>query len=510
MHYILPKDRNQTFLFNSLEAMIPEVHPIRLIDEIVSNIVYNNQEKFKYKGQKRLGRPSYSPATMLKLFVYGYLNSIGSSRKLEAETHRNIEVKWLLGDLQPDFKTIADYRKDNGDQIRTVTLEFRKFLKQFGYIKGKNAVVDGCKVKANAKRDMLNLSRIERRLQNLDEKLLKYLKYLEHTDIEENLFEEIESIDPSSVHQHLIEKISLLQSKILKLEQQKQDLHSAGKKYLSPTDRDANLMKSRDGKIPAYNVETVVDAEFHMITEAQASTSPTDSKELEPLLDSIKADLEFELAEVTGDKGFYYQSEIKRLEEKFETKFYIPWQSRRQDKNKITFTYDKEHDEYLCPNGKSLKLKQKNKPKNGTYADMYQCTECNDCPFRSKCTTSKKGRIIYRYHDHVWRDNYKKRIKSEYGKKMIKKRKEIVEHVFGTIKCWMGKIPLLLRGRDKVQIEIDLYATAYNLRRLMNITKLDNLLEMVKRYDWIIDKIELNSAISNFFSYFKLSWNFYH
>lgn len=144
---------------------------------------------------------------MLKLYIYGYLNSISTSRKLETETQRNIELKWLLGDLQPDFKTIADYRKDNRDQIRIVTVEFRKFLKENGYIRGKHVTVDGCKVKANAKREMLNIDKIEQRLQNLDEELSKYLNCLERADIEEDLSEELESIGSGSVHQHLKEKI---------------------------------------------------------------------------------------------------------------------------------------------------------------------------------------------------------------------------------------------------------------------------------------------------------------
>lgn len=508
MNYILPADRNQTVLFNSLESIIPKVHPVRLIDKIVSNIVLHNLEKFKYKGQQKVGRPSYSPETMLKLYIYGYLNSISSSRKLETETQRNIELKWLLGDLQPDFKTIADYRKDNGDQIRRVTVEFRKFLKENGYIRGKHVAIDGCKVKANAKREMLNIDKIEQKLHNLDEELSKYLNCLERADIDEDLSEEIESTCSGSVDQHLKEKIILLQSKILVLEKQKKELQSSNIKYLSATDKDARLMKSRDGKIPAYNVETVVDAEYHMIAEAQATTSPNDLKELGPVLESLKENLELEPSEASADKGFYNPTEIRRLEDELRTRFYIPWQSTKNDKSKINFIYDEEHDEYLCPNGKRLKLIQKHKQRGNSFADVYQCLECDGCSYRPDCTNSKKGRMLHRYHDHDWREHYKVRVKSDYGKEMVKKRKEIVEHVFGTIKCWMGKIPLLLRSLEKVQIEIDLYATAYNLKRLMNIVPFSKVMEMVNNYDWKLEKVKLISSIFDFFRNLIFPWNF--
>ena len=143
MHYIKPHDRNQRLFFSSLDDFVSSEHPVRILDAIVRNIVKNNPEKFRYKGQQDVGRRAYSPETMLKLFIYGYLNGISSSRKLEVETYRNIEVKWLLSDLQPDHKTIANYRRDNADQIRTLTIEFRKFLNELGYIKGKTLAVDG-------------------------------------------------------------------------------------------------------------------------------------------------------------------------------------------------------------------------------------------------------------------------------------------------------------------------------------------------------------------------------
>jgi len=487
MHFIEPSDRSQNLLFSSLDDFISKKHPVRIIDAIIGNIVKNNPCRFKYKGNKNVGRRAYSAETMLKLFLYGYLNSISSSRKLEVETHRNIELKWLLGNLQPDHKTIANYRKDNNQHIKLMTIEFRNFLKAHNYIKGKTVVVDGSKVKANANREMLTIEKIEQRLSNLDNNLKKYLDKLAEKDVQEDILDEDDNNNKTdSINKHLIEKIIILKSKIEKLEKTKQKIEESGKKYFSITDPDANLMRSRNGKIPAYNIQIATDSENHMIAESQVSTSPTDTNELTPLLESLKENMEIEAEEVFADKGYYSPKEIQKIEEKLSTRCFIPW--GKTNDNGISFDYIEDRDEYICPFGKSLMLKAKNKPRRQRVADVYQCAECDGCPFRLKCTKAKNGRILHRYHDHDWCESYKKRIKSDLGKEKIKERKNIVEHCFGTIKYWMGQIPILLRGKEKVQIEINIYATAYNLKRLTNIEGFDNLMKIINEYQWKIIK----------------------
>lgn len=498
MHYIKPHDRNQRLFFSSLDDFVSSEHPVRILDTIVGNIVKNNPEKFRYKGQQDVGRRAYSPETMLKLFIYGYLNGISSSRKLEVETYRNIEVKWLLSDLQPDHKTIANYRRDNADQIKTLTIEFRKFLKELGYIKGKTLAVDGTKVKANANRDMLTMDKIEQRLSNLGKQLQKYFNLLAHNDIEEDILDETDNIELDSVNKHLVDKSASwrIQTKIEDLEKSRAILEESGKKHLSPTDPDASLMKSREGMIPAYNVQAVVDSENKMIADALVRTNPNDLRELSPVMYSLNATLEVEPEEVLADKGYYNPEEIKELEGGSTTTYYIPTTVSFRDREEIEFTYDSDKDEYRCSAGKRLVLKQKNKLKKGHLTNVYQGIECKGCALRSSCTRSKYGRIYHRYHDQDWRDDYKERVRSQLGKDYIKKRKEIIEHVFGTMKYWMGKIPLLLRGKDKVQTEINIYTTAYNLKRLINIESFDRLMEMIKGYRW-----KIQEEVSSIFNY---------
>lgn len=484
MHFVQPRNRDQTLFFNSLDDFVHRDHPVRILDAIVSNILRHNPDRFRYKGQKEVGRRAYSPETMLKLYIYGYLNGISSSRKLEVETQRNIELKWLLGDLQPDHKTISNYRRDNKEQIKRVTIEFRRFLKEHGYIKGEIVAVDGTKVKANANRDMLTSEKIRRRLSNLDKQLDNYLKQLDRNDLEEDIFEEMDFLEIDSIHKHLIDKIASLQEEIESLKEKQSILDESGKKQLSISDIDASLMKSVDGNIPAYNIQIATDSEHKMIADAIVSTNPNDLRELGSLMKSMKENLKIEPEEGLADKGYYNPKDIKELEEHGKTAFYIPAPKSSRDKDEINFSYDEDKDEYICSEGKQLILKQRNKELKGNLADVYQGIECNDCPLRSRCTRSKQGRILRRYHDQDWRDSYKRRIKSRKGKEKIQERKAMIEHVFGTLKYWMGKIPLLLRGKEKVQTEINIYTTAYNLKRLISIESFENLIEMINEYKW--------------------------
>jgi len=299
-----------------------------------------------------------------------------------------------------------------------------------------------------------------------------------------------------SVNKHLVDKIKILKTKIKELEKAKTMLEESGKKHLSPTDPDASLMKSREGKIPAYNVQAVVDSENKMIADAVVSTNPNDLNELSPIMYSLNASLAVEPEDVLADKGYYNPEEIKELEEGSITTYYISASVSSRDKEEIEFIYNSEKDEYRCSEGKRLVLKQKDKLKKGHLTDVYQGIECKGCPLRSRCTKSKYGRIYHRYHDQDWRDNYKERVRSQLGIYYIKKRKEIVEHVFGTLKYWMGKIPLLLRGKDKVQTEINIYATAYNMKRLINIESFDKLMTMINEYRW-----KIMEEVSSIFNY---------
>jgi transposase len=486
MHYVIPANRQQITFMQSLDDLVPLDHYVRLIDALIDAIVSANTEKFAYKGQKNSGRRAYNPITMLKLLLYGYLNSIKTSRKLERECHRNIEVIWLLGDLKPDHKSIADYRKDNAAAIKYVTKKFRHFLRDNGYIQGKLIAIDGSKVKANTNKDMLTIKKIENRLDHLDKKLDQYLEQLMINDRREDLLEEIEEFstnddfgNPGGRNQALLDKISELQEQVENLQKQKDELQSQSRSSISPTDPQANLMRSCDGMIPAYNTQIAVDQAHHMIAHSQVFDASNDTRLLEPMLNELEQETDLIPEAAVTDSGYYNLTQIETVESNNQTTCYVPRPKHKNDDRPITFNYDKEQDEYQCSQGKRLVKKQKNKIKNGQRYDVYQGIECDGCTSKTQCTTSKYGRLIQRYYNQTWRNTYRRRMESINAKKMIHLRKQMVEHPFGTIKYWMGKIPLVLRGKRKVTTEINIYSTVYNFRRLLSIESYQDIMDMI-------------------------------
>ena len=488
MHFILPDDRSQLTFYGKLDDLVAEDHPVRLLDLIVNQIVNSNIEKFTQKGQSEIGRKAFHPGTLSKLYLYGYCNGISSSRKLEVECYRNIELIWLMGNLKPDHKTIADYRKDHEQEIKFVALEFRRFLKENGYISGKTISLDGTKIKANANRDMLSLEKIENRLEDLQAKLDQYLKKLNANDLEDDLLDEIDDIPEKESKEFLINKIIQLEKQVEELAKSKEILLTQKTKAISLSDPDARLMKSRDGKIPGYNAEVAVDTKNKLIVLAEVTNKQADQDQLKPSVDCLTEQLGIKPKQVIADKGFFNVVQIQEIEKDGQTTCYVPPEkSSTKESDKlfnINFTFDPQKGEYTCSQGKSLVLTGRNIKKGKRIADRYSGTGCLGCSMRAKCTRSKKGRILYRYKDEEWVEEYKKRMRSPFSKKMSALRKESSEHVFGTIKYWMGKIPLLVRGRTKVQVEMDLYATSYNFKRLINLNSMEYLLAEVKNYNW--------------------------
>ncbi len=484
MHYKEGENRNQLMLAVSWDDLIGKNNPVRIIDALIENIVDNNLEDFNYKGQSNIGQKAYSPKTFLKLYIYGYTNGITSSRKLEVETNRNVEVMWLLGNLRPDFKTIADYRKDNKNQIDFVSIKIRKFLKQHKLIAGELVAIDGTKVKANAKKGMLNIKKIKRRLSKIDKKIDEYLKEIEINDIEEDLIEESEGHAASSVNRKALQKIAELQKEIERLKQAEEELKSSNKNQISMTDKDASLMKMKGGKFPGYNIQAAVDAKHMMIMGIYPTDEPIDSHQIFPIVEKLEQEYDETPKKFIADKGYYNLNDISKIKLEKDIDFYTPLPNKKIYDEKIEFDYNKEKDEYVCSEGKSLKLIQKNKKHHGAIMDVYKCDNCDGCARRDECTKSKHGRRKHRYKNQELRDDFKLKMKTKKAKEIIAKRKAIVEHVFGTIKYWMGQIPLKLRGLEKVGTEINIHATGYNIKRLINTDSIDSILDNINKYEW--------------------------
>jgi len=468
---------------NSLDLSIAPDNPIRIIDVLVDKIYNSQRDKFTKAKEENIGRPRYHDITFLKLYLYGYLNGISSSRKLESETKRNIEVKWLLGDLQPDHWVISNYRKENGDSIRHLTKSFRKFLRSTGYIDGKTVAIDGTKIKAYANKDMLTVKKIDKRLENLNKNIEEYLLRLQSNDTLESLEEELAIDDVGAdINKILLDKYIVSQAKIEKLVEAKRFLEENNRSSVSLSDKEARLMKSRDGFIPAYNVQSGVDSKYNMIADTEVTDEENDLNQLEPMVNSIEEEIGKKPEEVLADKGYYKPTKIEEVELDEKVKCYVAIPEEKKEVSE--FKYNKEKDEYICSEGNPLVLKQKNKERKNGYSDMYQGIECDGCKLRAECTKSKSGRILYRPSNIEWVERYKKRMGEISSKAKINKRKTIVEHPFGTLKYWMGKIPLLLRGKEKVSTEINIYSTAYNIKRLLNIEPYDNIMELIIAYDW--------------------------
>lgn len=482
MHFKEGQYRGQMMMV-SYETMILPDNPVRLIDLLCRKFIADNPSRKEWKGKEGKGRKSYPPLAMLGLLVYGYFNGLSSSRKLERETYRNIELRWLMEGLQPDHWTICEFRRDNGQLIKDMLKIFRRFLLDEDYATGKKLVFDGTKIKAYASRDMLNSDGIRHKLENLDKSIADYLSQLEVNDSADDALETAQE----EIRQ-LKEKIAKLEAQRTKLEILEKALDTSGKKLISPNDTDAVLVKGRDGKFAGYNVQTGVEPQGHFIMSNEATTDPNDLNQLKNCIEMATEETGLVPEEAVADKGYGNMSQILDIEDNG-IQCYVPLQSSSRDieeEGGIVFEYDKSDDTYVCPQGKRLHLLQKNQRYGERICNIYKCRECNGCPIRSSCTNSETGRIYKRDIEQERIDLYKEKLKSQYSKERIAERKGIVEHPFGTIKWLMGKFQFLLIGKEKVQIEYNLYATAYNIKRLMGKSSIFDILCKMERYNWAL------------------------
>ena len=476
MSFIQPTSRAQLMLPSSIEDYVSSDHFVRFIDSFVDKILATST-LVSSKGSSLEGRPGYPPNCLCKLLIYGYFNFISSSRKLENETKRNLEVMWLMNNLHPDHWTISNFRKENKELIKEITIGFRKFLKDSGYIKGKSISTDGTKIKAYASRDVISMKLIDKKLSQIEKEIERYLEQLNENDAIENEQDEMLATSRS-----LESKISNLQKQVAALESQKNLLKILGRESLAPADPQAKVMKTKEGLVPAYNVQTTVDNDSHFITSCQATDYQNDIYSLEENINTLKEQLDIVPQSCLADCGYANEEQIQSLE-KQGIECIVPFPDEPESKKiereqGITFTYDEQSDCFHCSQGKQLLLIEKNCKRNKHLIyNKYQSSDCCQCAVKQYCTKSKTGRIIYRRLNGEWLQDYKKKSKTKAFKEKSKKRKCVVEHPFGTMKYYMGQIPILLRGKKKVQIEMDLYSTGYNLIRVRNTESVTVLLE---------------------------------
>jgi hypothetical protein len=412
---------------------------------------------------------------LLKLYIYGYLNRLRSSRKLEQECHRNVEVMWLLGKLAPDHKTIADFRKDNRQAFKEVFKSFCLLCRELELFGGELIAIDGSKFKAvnNSQRNFTK-TKVQKYLKELDERLEGYLKELDETDEQEIQFQSLSAAE-------LQAKIEQLQARQEKYQGYLEHMEERGQSQLSLTDPDSRSMPKSPKAPVAYNVQTAVDSKHHLIVAQDVTNEVTDRDQLSPMALEAKATLGIDEGKVVADMGYSHGKELKAcLEAGLEP--YVPRPETSANRKlglfgKEQFTYDPQTDTYRCPAGETLTFRFDTVEK-GRHIRYYKTSTCGRCALKEKCTRNKEGRRITRWIHEEIIEQTQQRVEAE--PEIMKQRKQIVEHPFGTIKHWWDQGHFLMCGLEKVRAEFSLSALAYNITRVINILGVSQLIAALK------------------------------
>jgi len=478
MAYIQGVDRKQVILFPEvIDDYIEEDNPVRFIDAFVDSLDLKKLE-FKYSDLKPTGRPPYNPGDMLKLYIYGYLNQVRSSRRLEKETYRNVEVMWLLKKLKPDFKTIADFRKDNKSAIKKVCKEFTLLCKKLDLFGGELVAIDGSKFKAcNSKKRNFNEAKLRKRIKEIEAKIDEYLSELENNDKKEANISKVTA-------EELNTKMGMLKERKEEYENLLRNLDASGESQISLTDPDSRAMVNNQRIEVCYNVQTTVDDKHKLILDHEVTNEVKDSKQLSKMAKRAKKILGVDELKVLTDRGYYDAVEIKECIDNGIIPYIPKPESTVSKKIDIPkpefygneFKYDAERNVYICPRGSVLTYGG-TATIHGKRMRLYKSKDCISCQFMNRCTRNKRGRIIYRWEHEEILEDMRKRIQN--NKEMVRKRQWLSEHPFGTMKRAFNQGYMLTRGIDKVGAEISLTVLAYNIKRVINIVGLDRLIEAV-------------------------------
>lgn len=472
--FIEEDSRQQACLFpERLDEYISEDNPVRVIDAFVDGLDFKKLA-FERAVPKATGRPGYKPATLLKLYIYGYLNRIQSSRRLEKETQRNVELMWLLGRLQPDFKTIADFRKDNSKAIQKVCREFVEICRKLDLFTKSLVAIDGSKFKAvNSKQKNDTQASMKRRIERVEKHIADYLQALANKDKDDS------GVDDRSVPQ-LKEKLDELQAHLEELKQREDEVKAHPDKQLSETDPDSRLMKqSTVGSLVGYNVQTAVDTDYKLIVAHEVTNSPVDRSQLLPMARLAKEALGRTELTVLADRGYYKGTDIKSCVDEGMTAL-VPKSKTSNTGAKglfprSAFVYDAKKNEYRCPADQALTCRHSSVEK-GMLIDTYYVSNpiCRDCALKSRCTQGVHRRIRRWEHEDVLE---KMQEKLEGMPEAMTLRASTAEHPFGTIKYWNGSRHFLMKQLKNVRTELSLNVLAYNLRRMISIVGVAELIK---------------------------------
>ena len=506
MEHIIPHNRNQ-IEFVSLDDLIEQDNQVRFIEAFVEKIDLT-QLHFEIKTIKSEGRPSFNPKVLLKLYFYGYLNGIRSSRRLEKECKRNIELQWLMQKLVPNYHTIADFRKDNPQALKNTFKLFVLFLKDMGLVAGHTVAIDGTKVRAhNSKKNNYNPKKIERHLQYIEEKTNDYLNQLDANDSQEDVVKV----------NNIKEKIAHLKENKIRYELLRTELEQSNEPQISTTDKDARALLVQGQVVEiSYNMQAAVDSEFKLVV-ATHTINRNDRNALSDIAHEAKQNLQAETLTAISDKGYHNgrqlqqckdhniqticaQQEIVNSNTKGTTPEYLVTQ----------FIYNKEDDTYTCPQGEILRTQgtwHKKTSTNSYNFKKYRTPACKNCLVKHLCTgKAKGGREIDRTEFAETVEENAQRYKA--NTELYRKRQEWNEHIFGTIKRKWGYNHTNLKGLKKVNGEFALIMTVYNMKRCMNILGMDELIEKIKT--WVPNYKGITHIINKSTSFEAITAPFFH
>jgi transposase len=456
-------DRTQvTLLPDCVDDYVGTDNPVRVIEAFVDQLDLREMG-FESVDPEATGRPAYHPSVMLKIYIYGYLNRVQSSRRLEHESQRNVEVMWLTGRLMPDFKTIANFRKDNGKAIRRVCRQFIVLCRDLNLFSEALVAIDGSKFKAVNNRDKnFTAGKMQRRMAAINESIERYLSSMDTADRAEP---EVAALKKG----RLQDKIDALRLQMQQLKTIETQMNASPEKQVSLTDPDARSMKNREGGIVGYNVQTAVDAKHHLIVAHEVTNEGVDRDQLSSMAQKAKEALGAQELTVVADRG-YFKSELILECENLGVTPLVPKSmtsnSRAEGRfDKQDFIYIAEDDEYRCPAGQRAIWRFSTVEADLTI-DKYWSSACPRCPIKAKCTTGEYRRITRWKHEAVL-EAMQDRL--DHRPDAMRVRRRTVEHPFGTLKMWMGTTHFLTKTLPRVSAEMSLHVLAYNLKRMMQI-----------------------------------------
>lgn len=490
MNFIRGSDRQQRqFLPECVEDYVSADNPVRFIDAFVDSVDLRGAGlQWPRENSQNRGRPAYYPGDLLKLYLYGYLHQVRSSRRLEAECQRNLEVVWLLKQLRPDFKTIADFRKDNAQAFKAVLRQFNRLCQELELFGGELIAIDGTKMKGqNSPAKNWSAAKLEKQMERLEEYLQEYLKALDEGD----------GGQPEVAHpltaDELKEKIEQIKTKQQRIESKLEQMKALGQKQLSATDPESRSIKAAKGYVVGYNVQGAVDSKHHLLVSTEVINEGNDLGQLAPMAKAAREELGLSKAEVAADGGYFTREDVKQCEQ-MAMCAYVPEPNKSSSERaglfgRKDFIYQPQSDSYICPAGHELGKRRQMQREDGLVFDYDNPGACEQCPLKARCTKAPH-RTVSRWEHQEYVERMLARMAAQ-PEKLIK-RKALIEHCWGTLK-WLLANGFLLRGLKKVRAEVNLAHFAYNLKRALKVLGLEKLMEALKRRPGRNGSVKTNS-----------------